>query len=78
MQHNNLASYLKNMFAMKDSFHFTISEIEKLPANHAARKNPNLVVERQIVGQFDIPPLGTISNRAGVLFNDETVQHKTQ
>lgn len=30
MQHNNLASYLKNMFAMKDSFHFTITEIENM------------------------------------------------
>lgn len=78
---NNYPNFFKRGTYFKKSLvkiPFTVDEIEKLPANHAARKNPNLIVERQVISKLDIPPLGTISNRVGVLFGNEPVQHKTQ
>jgi tRNA(His) guanylyltransferase len=49
---------------------FSSEDIEKLPKNHAARTNPDLVVTRSVVEVIkDFPPLSTIYNRVGVLFS---------
>jgi len=50
---------------------FTASEIGKLPAKHAARKDPNLVVERHEVQELDMPKFGAVANRVGVLIYGE-------
>lgn len=42
-------------------------EIEALPPNHNARKNPELPVARSQVQVRPMPPLGTVINRADVL-----------
>jgi tRNA(His) guanylyltransferase len=47
---------------------FSAREIELLPAKHEARANPGLIVERQVVGVLDLPPLGQIVNREAVIF----------
>lgn len=46
---------------------FTAAEIDKLPAKHAARTNPNLVIERQKVLALDLPPLRKVINRKDVI-----------
>ncbi len=48
---------------------FTVDEIEKLPKHHNARKNPNLVIERQDTVILNIPPLRKIKNREDVIFD---------
>ena len=50
------------------SIAFSAVEIDKLPAKHAARKNPNLMVERSVVEQVVFPPLMQVVNRVDVLF----------
>lgn len=47
---------------------FTFDEMARLPEKHAARTNPDLVVDRQCVVVLDIPPLRRITNREDVLF----------
>lgn len=49
---------------------FSTEEIEKLPAKHEARTNPDLMVERSIVNLVSMPPFMTISNRVGVLLGE--------
>lgn len=49
---------------------FSTEDIEKLPKNHAARTNPDLVVTRNVVEVLeDFPILSSIQNRVDVLFN---------
>lgn len=48
---------------------FSVEELENLPLKHNARKNPNLVVERNIVLPLDLPILTKIANREDVVFN---------
>jgi tRNA(His) guanylyltransferase len=51
---------------------FSTEDIEKLPKNHAARTNPDLVVTRSVVEvEKNFPILSTIGNRAEVLFKGE-------
>jgi tRNA(His) guanylyltransferase len=50
---------------------FSATEISKLPAKHAARMNPDLVVERWEIQEPEIPPFGTVTNRTGVVFRGE-------
>lgn len=47
---------------------FRADEIDKLPAKHAARHNPNLLIERHEVGVRELPPLAKIVNRSEVIF----------
>jgi tRNA(His) 5'-end guanylyltransferase len=47
---------------------FTIVEIEQLPPMHEARRNPELVVERQEYVELDMPPFGQVTNRVEVIF----------
>ena len=47
-------------------------EIENLPEKHAARKNPDLEVERWSIDRVDLPPMSKIKNKVGViLFGEE-------
>lgn len=46
---------------------FTQQELEKLPAKHQARLNPDLMIERWSVERLDLPPLMTIQNREEVI-----------
>lgn len=50
---------------------FTIKEIDKLPLQHEARKNPNLLIERTVLEVVDLPPLNKVENKLGVLFQGE-------
>lgn len=50
---------------------FTIPEIEGLPLNHDARRNPNLTVERSIISEVEFPIFSKVKNRAGVIFFGE-------
>lgn len=50
---------------------FTANELEKLPINHNARKNPDMLVDRWIVDVIDIPPLSKVSNRVNVIIFGE-------
>jgi len=46
---------------------FTSKEIEKLPAKHKARSNPDLEVERWEISQINLEPLAKIFNRVDVI-----------
>lgn len=52
---------------------FTTEEIDRLPPKHQARQNPSMEVERSEITIVDMPPLGTIKNKRGVLFDGEEV-----
>lgn len=48
---------------------FSVDEIEKLPAKHEARLNPELMIERSEIRVLEnIPPLSKIINRSEVIF----------
>jgi tRNA(His) 5'-end guanylyltransferase len=55
-----------------------LSDEEKsvLPAKHAARTNPDLVIERSSIVEIPLPPLGRIGNREAVLFEGATPVNK--
>lgn len=46
---------------------FSKEEIEKLPAKHNAKKDPNFVVERWIIDKVELPPLNKIENSIDVI-----------
>lgn len=50
---------------------FTTEELERLPAQHEAHKNPRLLITRHVIEAMDLPPLKKITNRVGVIFHDE-------
>jgi hypothetical protein len=51
---------------------FTTEEIEKLPAKHNARKDPNYVVERWVIDTVELPRLSSIENSVEVIvFGEE-------
>lgn len=47
---------------------FSAAEIERLPEKHEARKNPALLVERSEWRVLEVPPFGSVTNRAAVIF----------
>ncbi len=51
---------------------FSADEIEKLPPKHEARRNPDLIVERQILCELDMPPFSKVTNRVAVLFDGQS------
>lgn len=53
---------------------FTANELEALPPQHNARKNPDLGVTRTVMYGLEIPPLLRIANRADVIFRDAKVE----
>ena len=71
---NELPSKLKRgtyIKRIKTSKPFSQEEIETLPPKHQARQNPNLVIERSIVREIELPIFSTIGNKEEVIFNDE-------
>ena len=61
-------SYVKRI---KTSKPFTIEELNDLPKNHNARKNPNMVIERNVVKSIELPIFNKIENKVGVVFFNE-------
>lgn len=57
----------------KELIKFSSDELDRLPAKHAARTNPDLVVERSICSVIDLPPITTITNRIEVIFDGANV-----
>ena len=51
------------------SIPFSAEELDFLPEKHEARKNPALIVERQVCTVLGMPPLGTVTNREAVIFD---------
>lgn len=47
---------------------FSVDELERLPLKHAARTNPDLLVERWEVQRTPMPRFGSVLNRVAVLF----------
>lgn len=47
---------------------FSTEDIEKLPKGHAARKNPDLIVERSVWRELSLPIFATIENKEAVVF----------
>jgi tRNA(His) 5'-end guanylyltransferase len=50
---------------------FTTDEIDKLPAKHNARTNPDLEVVRSETRILEMPIFSKVSNRVGVIFDGE-------
>jgi len=46
---------------------FSAEELDKLPAKHNARKDPNVLIERWVVDEIKLPPLSRIENRVDVI-----------
>jgi tRNA(His) 5'-end guanylyltransferase len=49
---------------------FNNDELDKLPIKHQALTNPTLTVERKVCTVLDMPPLGTVTNREAVIFDE--------
>ncbi|PRQ09102.1 tRNA(His) guanylyltransferase Thg1 family protein [Enhygromyxa salina] len=47
---------------------FSAEEIELLPPQHAARRDPDLMVSRSHVERIDMPPFDQVINRVAVVF----------
>lgn len=53
---------------IKTSRPFTKEELDSLPEKHNARKNPDLVVERNVVEIVELPIFSRITNQVDVVF----------
>lgn len=47
---------------------FTTEELSDLPDKHAARRDPSLIVERNVVRPIEMPPFERVTNRVEVVF----------
>ena len=56
---------------------FTAEEIERLPAKHNARKDPNIVIERWVVDSIELPKLSSIENSVDVIVFGEDPKLKS-
>lgn len=68
------AFFKRGIFILKRKLLSKFENIEQLPENHEARKNPDLMVERTKYLVYDMPPFSKVKNREGVLFNGEEPQ----
>jgi tRNA(His) 5'-end guanylyltransferase len=50
---------------------YTTEELDKLPAKHNARIDPDLMVTRHDITVADFPPLRLVANKPGMLFHGE-------
>lgn len=69
---NDMPVYFKrgSYFQRKTTWRkFTTAELEKLPLNHNARKDPDLAVQRRDVALVNMPILSKIANRIDVVFD---------
>jgi len=60
-------TYIKKVRTSKP---FTSEELENLPKGHNAHRNPGLVIERNIIGEVELPIFTKIKNSVDVIFND--------
>ena len=60
-------SYVKRI---RTSRPFSFEELQTLPKNHNAHKNPDLVIERNVVKEIEYPIFNKIANKVDVIFND--------
>lgn len=60
-------SYVKRI---KTSKPFSKEELASLPKSHNAHKNPDLIIERSIIKEFDMPIFNKIKNKEDVVFSD--------
>ncbi len=51
----------------KEFIKFTSEEIEQLPEKHAAKTNPDLMVERSVVKVLDMPVFSKVINKVDVI-----------
>jgi tRNA(His) 5'-end guanylyltransferase len=61
-------SYVKRI---KTSKPFSFEELSNLPKNHNAHKNPEMVIERNIVMGVELPIFSKVENKVGVVFFNE-------
>lgn len=62
-------TYIKRTVTSKP---FTAEELAILPKGHNAHKNPDLVIERSIFSEVEMPIFNKILNKEGVVFFNET------
>jgi tRNA(His) 5'-end guanylyltransferase len=62
-------TYVKRI---KTSKPFTIEELATLPPKHQAHKNPDLVIERSVIKEIELPIFSRIVNKEAVVFEDAT------
>lgn len=60
-------TYVKRV---RTSSPFTIEELKNLPAKHNAHKDPNLVIERNVISIMDMPIFNKVTNKVDVVFFD--------
>ena len=65
------AVFKRGTFVRRESVRrpFDADELESLPAQHEARRNPELVIERTVVQAIEMPPFDKVSNRIAVVFD---------
>ena len=69
--HLKRGTYIKRNVELKP---LTLDELESLPEKHNARKNPDLLISRNVIKQIEFPILSKIKNRVDVIFEgDEPV-----
>ena len=61
-------TYIKRTVTSKP---FTKEELEGLPKNHNAHKNPDLLIERNVYSEMEMPVFNRIHNKEGVVFFNE-------
>jgi tRNA(His) 5'-end guanylyltransferase len=59
--------YVKRISTSKP---FTVEELQSLPPKHKAHQNPNLIIERSIIKEVELPIFNKICNKEDVVFND--------
>lgn len=60
-------TYVKRI---KTSKPFTVEELATLPPKHQAHKNPDLVIERSVIKEIELPIFSRIINKEAVVFED--------
>lgn len=69
---NNYPGFFKRgTFIIRKKILSKFDNIEELPENHAARKNPDLMIKRTRYVVYEMPQFSRVTNRTGVLFNGE-------
>jgi tRNA(His) guanylyltransferase len=61
-------TYIKRTVTSKP---FTAEELTTLPKNHNAHKNPNLIIERSVFSEMEMPIFNKVLNKEGVVFFNE-------
>ncbi len=71
---NNYPAFFKRgtfVRKKKELTKFTTDELSRLPENHQARSNPDLMIERSIFVSEEMPKFSSVTNRVGVIFYGE-------